>query len=244
MKELSVFIVEDELLVSEELAGLILRLGYEVIGVSDEPADSVSRIVKDRPDILFMDVNLNGTLDGVDVVKTIQEVYDPVVIFLTAYSDDETLDRIRTTKPDAYINKPFEKKSLEMAIDIAVSKLEERQSVKPEQTEQGTNDYFFLKVKNRYERVRYDEVLYIEADGSYARIHLLDRVIILSSNLKSIHERVNRTEFIRVHRKFVVNATKITSFDDSYVWLGDNSKQSIPVSDSHKEALLAFLNLI
>ena len=242
MKQLSAFIVEDELLVAEELASLLLNWGYKVVGMSDNPEESIGKILMETPDILFMDVNLNSEKDGIDIVTNVKKIYQPIVIYITAYSDQETLQRIKTSKPDAFLNKPFDEKHLEMAIEIAVNKYEEKKELIKVQQHEISPEYFFLKVKGKYHRIDFNDILYLEADGSYSKIYLKERVITLSSNLKLMNEKIVHNDLLRIHRKYVVNIKKIISFDDAYVWLDENT--SLPVSESYKSSLLLSLKLI
>lgn len=104
------------------------------------------------------------------------------------------------------------------------------------------HDYFFIKVKSKYERIETQDLLYLEADGSYTRLHLKDRIITISNNLKVMFEKINNPNLVRIHRKYIINIIKIKYLDDNQVFLENDI--SLPLSGSNKIALLNKLHLI
>ena len=117
-----VFIVEDEVLVARDIKSRLEKLGYQVIGTAARGDDAVSRVLSERPDLILMDVNLKGDMDGIEAADRIRAEADLPIIFCTEYSNDETLARAKVTVPYGYVLKPFDNRELEITIEIALHK--------------------------------------------------------------------------------------------------------------------------
>ena len=94
-----ILIVDDEVVVAEDIRRLLRSLGYTVVGVVSSGSDAVHQAGAHRPDLILMDVKLKGPIDGIDAARTIHAQYGIPVIYLTAFSDEDTLERARWTLP-------------------------------------------------------------------------------------------------------------------------------------------------
>ena len=123
-RDLSIVIVEDEMITALNLKKKLIDLNYEVPAVimtGEEAVDSVAEI---RPDLVLMDINLKGKMDGIHAAQKISSIDIPVV-FVTAYSDEETLERAKATSPYGFIIKPYKDKELQLSIETAIGKHQE-----------------------------------------------------------------------------------------------------------------------
>jgi PAS domain S-box-containing protein len=98
------------------------NLGYNVPVVVSSGSEAIKKVKENNPDLVLMDINLNGEMDGVEASSKIHSFSDIPVIYLTAYSDDNTLERAKITEPYAYIVKPFKDRELNINIEIAFYK--------------------------------------------------------------------------------------------------------------------------
>jgi two-component system cell cycle sensor histidine kinase/response regulator CckA len=114
----NVFIVEDEAVVAMDLESRLRKLGYEFSGCAASGEEAIRRIEESQPDVVLMDIRLEGELDGIEVAAAIRRLDIPVV-FVTAFSDEGTLQRARMTQPYGYVLKPFEERELRISIEIA-----------------------------------------------------------------------------------------------------------------------------
>lgn len=119
---ISILIVEDEGIIAEDLRETVLRLGYEVAGVACEGSQAVAMARDLHPDLVVMDVNLRGDLDGIQAACLIQETAATPIIFLTGHSDQATLERAVLTGPMGYLVKPLQDIELRCAIEVAIHK--------------------------------------------------------------------------------------------------------------------------
>ncbi len=118
----SVMIVEDEGVVALELEQCLRQMGYKVPTVVGTGAEAIARAAEIKPDLVLMDIRLKGRMDGIEAARQILSSQSIPVVYLTAHSDDATVRRARETAPFGYVLKPWEEKSLQIAIDLALHK--------------------------------------------------------------------------------------------------------------------------
>ncbi len=117
---MKVGIVEDEMIIAETIALALKKLGYLPTQPAFSYESAISMLESEKPDIVLLDINLNDELDGVDLAHYINANYSLPIIFLTANSDRNTIERSKQTRPNAFIVKPFSNDDLFSAIEIAL----------------------------------------------------------------------------------------------------------------------------
>ena len=117
-------IVEDDESIADTIKESLEYLGYEVSDSVASGEDALERIKADEPDIVLMDIEIQGDLDGIQTTEELIAISNVPVVYLTGRSDDETLERAIKTAPYGYIIKPFEPEDLKIAIEIALNKHE------------------------------------------------------------------------------------------------------------------------
>lgn len=134
MDRVRILIVEDEGLIARDVEDMVRNAGYEVCAVVGTGEEAIERAEKTRPDLILMDIILRGAMDGVEAAEKIRERFNIPVIYLTAHTDENTLQRAKLTEPLGYTLKPVEQKELITVIEMALYKnemeirLKERQS--------------------------------------------------------------------------------------------------------------------
>jgi len=119
-RALRVMLVEDEVIVAWDIAETLKRLGYEIVGMADT-ADQALRLAESvAPDLILMDIRLNGPQDGIEAARLIRERTGRGVIYLTAHADLATMERAAATEPLGYVFKPFSQDGLRAALQRAV----------------------------------------------------------------------------------------------------------------------------
>jgi len=122
MTKARVLVVEDESIVSLEIQSRLKRLGYEVVAAVASAEEAIERTARCEPDLVLMDIQLKGEMDGVEAAGEIRDHLSIPVVYLTAYADEATLRRAKVTEPFGYILKPFEERELYKTIEMALSK--------------------------------------------------------------------------------------------------------------------------
>ena len=118
MDNKKVLVVEDEFIVSLEIQDRLQSMGYSVIGTASKAEEAIKIATDIKPDLILMDIKLQGEVDGIDAARAIKSNYNVPIIFLTAFAENITLERIKKIPPYyGYIIKPFEEEELQQSIE-------------------------------------------------------------------------------------------------------------------------------
>lgn len=122
MTRKKILLVEDDDIIAKVENWRLKNLGYEVTGRAVSGAEAMDLVVKTRPDLVLMDINIQGEMDGIETAKRIKKQFSIPVVYVTSHSDGPTLDRAKATQPDGFIVKPFEDNDLRVGIELALKK--------------------------------------------------------------------------------------------------------------------------
>ena len=173
---INVYIVEDESIVAKDIQNSLKKLGYNVLGISNNGADAIKNIVDLEPNIVLMDIMIKGPMTGIDVAETIKKDYNIPAIFLTAYADESTLAKAKITEPYGYILKPFKEIDLHSTIEMALYKHKKDTEVQKERDflyslvenkDEAAKDILFVKSNSRLVKVNLKDIFYVEALKDY-----------------------------------------------------------------------------
>ena len=121
-REPRALVIEDEILIAEELKERLSRLGYSVIGTVDSADEGIAIATRELPDVVLMDIRLRGEKDGIQAAHEIRQQVDLAIVYVTAYSDPLTVERVKRTEHDGFILKPFHRHDLQSTIQIAIER--------------------------------------------------------------------------------------------------------------------------
>jgi len=121
MSKFRVLIVEDEPVIAENISMYLNNNDFEVSGIAYDSDEANEQLQNNTPDAAILDVNLESDEDGIDIACRINQLYQIPFLFLTSYSDKNTLHRAKTVNPSGYIVKPFNEKTLLASLEIAIS---------------------------------------------------------------------------------------------------------------------------
>jgi DNA-binding NarL/FixJ family response regulator len=117
-----IMVVEDEWIVAKEICMDLKDLGYKVCSTASTGDEAIRNVEEDRPDLILMDIVLKGKMDGIEAAERITSQFDIPIIYLTAYTNQEYIERAKQTKPFAYLVKPFRQKELYANIEMVLHK--------------------------------------------------------------------------------------------------------------------------
>jgi two-component system response regulator LytT len=250
MAKTSVLVVEDESIVAKDIQQSLIKLGYNVVGTSSTGEKALALANELRPDIILMDIMLKGPMSGIDTAAEIKKDLSIPVIFLTAYADENTLSKAKVTEPFGYIIKPFKEIDLHTSIEMALYKHGKEKDIVKERDllysiveNKDSKDYIFVKSNSRLIKLNTKEIYYIEALKDYVVINTLNSRYTIHSTMKDIEKKMPISDFIRVHRSFIVRIDKIATIDLPNLIL-ENEKKVIPIGGSYKDDLVNRLNLV
>lgn len=246
MATLSIYIIEDESLYANKLMMLIDELGYELVGSSDNSDTALAEIPQLQPDLLLADINISGTMDGIELIGKLNESSVYPTIFITSYSDQQTFERAKSTNPYAYITKPFDSAALQRTIELALNAIDHQSHGDSEESGWARDivlkDAIFIKNRHNLDKVKIDDILYLEVEDRYSTVFTENgKKYVLRMSMGDVQDKLPHKQFARTHRKYSINLTKITSINtqDNLIYINDIS---IPISRSHKEELLEKLD--
>lgn len=246
--KVGILIVEDEGIVGLQLQESLQEEGYDVVGVADNGPEAVELLEKNHVDLVLLDVNIKGSWDGIQTADELKKIKNIPFIYVTAYADGATFDRAKRTLPSAYLTKPFQIKDLRKAIDLALYHFTNNQpaaspkdtsTVKKEVADQESvlhfNDAVFIKQNYKYNKISYQHILFLKADGNYTCIHTADKMYIIKYSLQQVIDIFNTSIFVRVHRSYAINMGHLTSFSENTLQV---NSESIPIGRNYKDVFL------
>ena len=222
-------IVDDEEMSRELLKGYCEKVdGLNLVSIGKNGLEAISALEKLSIDVMFLDIEM-PELTGMELLKSSEKLPE---IVLTTSSKDHALEAFEYQVAD-YITKPVSfprfLKAIERVKDILKVGRENK-------------DEIFIKVDGRYVKLRLEDILFIETLGDYVVFVTEDnKKYIVHSTLKNIEEKIKDQNFLKVHRSYVVNLSKIIDIEESNLLISD---KVIPISRSQKPVLMNRINLI
>lgn len=241
-KPVQILIVEDEMVIAANLSLELTYMGFEVVGIIPRAEEVLAFLSQSRPDIILLDIQLRGPMDGVALAQEIQRHFPVPIIYLTANADKANFDRAKATNPFAFISKPFNKLDLQRAIELTINQVQLHMSpAMGNDVPFILNDSIFIRHHEKMVKLDIKVILYIEAERNYCRIHTKEKEYLLVMTLKELDDKLPVQNFIRIHRSFIVNIAQVDEIAQTHVVI---ARKAIPVSKSLKDELLKRLQTI
>lgn len=234
MSKVRVYIVEDEPVIAATIESSLIKEGYDVIGNSDNINEAYFNIDDLQPDLVFLDIHLNDGDHGLSLGKKLSEKTNIPFIYLSSYSDQDTIQKAAETEPSGYLLKPFKSKDLKVAIDLALIK-------RQKSTLDLNGEEIFVKDKKRWTKIKIEEILFLSASDSYTELFTNSDKFVISQTLKKLEEKLPVNQFIRVHRSYLINLRAIDSMEEDLINIAGNI---IPVSKSYRQELKSKLKFL
>lgn len=238
-----VLIVEDDMIIASNISLQLTKTGYEVTGIESRGEEAVIHTRLNPPDVILMDINLKGRLNGIETVKKIQKDNDIPVVYITANNDEVTFEEARKTHPFAFVDKPITMRDLSRTLALVTEQLKNKEEVGENSQEHIAllNDRIFIRHQGQMIKLLLQDILYVEADRNYCHLITDKKEFVLATTLKDMQAKLPESLFVRVHRSFVVNISKLDVLGDGHVEI---SRKVIPLSRSYRDDLLKHLQTI
>jgi DNA-binding LytR/AlgR family response regulator len=225
--KLNCIIVDDEPVARKGLEEYIMDCGFLTMEGSCENAIKAMTLLNEKAvDLIFLDIQM-PKMSGIDFLKSLHQ--PPMVIFTTAYPE-YALESYELDVIDYLVKPiPFERflKSAQKAFDY--------KSLREKALAGSATDYFFVKSDNKYEKVKYADVLFVEAMQNYCIIHTSSGKLITYLTFGSMESNLPADQFLKVHKSFLVSIQKINAIEGSEILIG---RARIPISRSLKEQVM------
>lgn len=193
-KKVKILIVEDEVLIAEFICEMLQDEGFESVEVVHDCASALHYFEQFAPEILLLDINVEGKDTGIDLAK--KRNPEAKIIYITAQNDEATMLKAIETSPENYLTKPIKKIDL-----IAAVKLASLKSIKES-----------VQIKDGFKEVKIllNDILYVKSDGNYIDIQTVAKKYSIRQSLDSFLLELNSNMFCKIHRSYIVNKQKIT----------------------------------
>jgi DNA-binding LytR/AlgR family response regulator len=247
METFKILIIEDELIIAEDLKEILEQAAHEVIGIATSWEETLPVLQKGLPDIFLIDISIKGDVDGIQLANMIRERFNLPFIYITSYTTKSVIERAKLTNPYGYIVKPYKEQDVLIAVELALSNFS-TDKLKQNLTFAGdsiknqplTDDHLFIRDKGSLIKIKFSDILFLEADGNYTTIHLPASRYMLRSTLKSAEDQLPPERFFRIHKSYIINLQQITKIDSSMVSVG---KVALPIGRSYQEPLMKRLTI-
>jgi len=227
---LNCLLIDDEPLALQILGDFVNKTPYlKLVGKFEDPLQSLSLFESQKIDLLFLDIKMPD-ISGIDFYKSL--VNKPEVIFTTAYSE-YAIDGFELKAMD-YLVKPI---SFEKFI-TACNRVKDFIEIK-NQKDKG-KEFFFINVSHKMHKIFYDDILYLEGYKDYTKVHLISssNPLLILHNLKYFEDLLDKKQFIRIHRSYMVSLRKINTASRKSVTINNNS---LPVSDNYRDSFFSLI---
>ena len=223
----SVLLLDDDVLQAKALSKKLQKGGYQITGVTYTGVQAIASAQQQLPDIALLDINLHGQqIDGIEVGTALQQLHpNIIIIYITAYANDEHFHRALDSKPYAFIEKPYQMKHLYREIEMAVQKVVDLKVDQKEIIPSSSNtspstgmarllcfpNSILLKegVGAGHQKILVADILYLKADGNFTYIYTRTKQIYATLSLKTFEEALHYQNLLRVHNSFMVNLTNV-----------------------------------
>lgn len=229
---MKVLIVDDDTTSCKSLEYLCSKIEeIEIVGVFNDAISSINFMKANKVDLILLDVEMPD-FSGLDLVKTIPNL--PYIIFTTGQKE-YAADAFEYDVVD-FITKPITLPRLQKSVDKVYKLLQNEKLTFTE------SDFIFIKSEGRFIKLKIDEILFIETLGDYVVFNLENqKTHIVYSSLKAMDQKLSNPVFVKVHRSFIVNISKIVDIEENNLVIAN---KVIPISRAHKQDLMVKINTI
>ena len=227
--------IDDEPLALKQIADYINKTPFlELAGLCESALQAIEVLDKTLVDLMFVDINMPD-LSGMEFVKSLEN--PPLIVFITAYSE-YAIEGFRVDAID-YLLKPVSYGDFLKSANKVKSWFDAQQQKPAEVT--SNKDFLFIKSEYKILRINFDDIKYIEAMSEYIRIHLVSsKPVMTQLSMKSIEDKLPEDRFMRVHRSFIINLSKISVIERNRIIFDGNVY--IPVSEQYKSRFQNYLD--
>lgn len=210
----------------------------DVVEEFDNAIEAIKFLNQHEVDIIFLDIHMPG-FTGIDFVQTLK---NPTKIVMTTSDTDFAIASYEYEAIVDYLVKPITPERFEKCIQKVKNSMAVRpqggENVDPENT---VGEDLYINIDRRLIKLKYNEILLIEAKGDYINIKTENKDYLVHTTLKKIHDKLPEEKFLQIHRSYIINFSKIIDIEDNSVLI---EKSVVPISRSNRPELMRRLNLL
>ena len=212
--------------IRDSIETALLKQGFKIVGDASDAISALKDIKSLQPDLILIDIQLEGNQDGIDLALDLDRVQLPYV-FLSSQTDPDTIERVKYTNPLGYIVKPFTENGLRTNIELAWHKYIDSEP-----------QFLTVKHEGRLHRINQNAIQYLKAFDNYCYIVTNTETFLVPHTLKYISEQIESDNFVKSHRSYVVNLKHVQSVNKNSLSF---ENENIPISASQKSLVITKL---
>lgn len=246
---MNLLVIEDEAILAMTLCDHLEAEGYRVVGIANNGLKAIDLFQHNEVDLILCDITIKGDFDGIETARRINAIRNVPVIYLTAYSDSETVARAKQTFPAAYLTKPYDLMNLRLAIEIALNN-----GTRPAHTGMPTatepmasaremilksGQHIFVRQGYQFVKINLSDIHVLEAEDIYTTFLTASKKYSLRMPLTTVLEKLDHPHLVRVHRSYAVNTGLVDTFDETEIRIAE---RIVPLGRHYKEQFFQSLS--
>ncbi len=249
MKALRILVVEDEFVTTNAIEEALTEAGYQISGTASSAMEALEVLEQEDTDIAILDINIQGEHDGIWLAGQINESYKIPHIFLTAYGDQQTVQKALAADTYGYLVKPFNQIDIYTAIEVAIKNFEKttvgtgginltsnvhEHTISPE-------DNLFVKESHLYSRIRVRDIHFLKAEDRGVMAFTSKKEMKLNHSFSSLLALLPSSHFVQTHRSYMVNIHQVEHIGGNFLKI---SGHEIPISTQRKAEVLSSFKIL
>jgi two-component system response regulator LytT len=246
----NILIVDDEVLIAQDLKEILEEVGYEHVFRAKNYSQAVALLENQNIDLVLMDINLKEELSGIDLSNFINLHKHIPFIYITSYSDKDTIALVKQTKPAAFLLKPYSKTLLLTSIEIALFNYASNRNAVVESSRYSSdtevendlviNEHLHIKDNYHFIKIPLKEILWFQSDKNYVEVMTTEKKYIIRNSLKRLMKQLPPAVFVKCYKQYIININHAKSFNSSAVLIFGHQ---IPVSRTTYEEVFRMLKM-
>ncbi|MBO0948951.1 response regulator [Fibrella forsythiae] len=249
---MNLLVVEDEAILAMTLCDHLEAEGYRVVGIANNGLKAIDLFQHNQVDLLLCDITIKGEFDGIETARRINAIRNVPVIYLTAYSDSDTVSRAKQTFPAAYLTKPYDIMNLRLAIEIALNNGTRPTSASPPPATPAvepmvsaremilkSDQHIFIRQGYQFVKVNLSDIHVLVAEDIYTTFLTATKKYSLRMPLTTVLDKLDYPKVVRVHRSYAVNTSLVDTFDENEIRVAE---RLVPLGRHYKDQFLQSLH--
>ncbi len=224
-----ILIVEDEILLAEAVKLDLEKLGYLVVGISSNYDDAIAKVRAYKPELILLDILLNGNKSGIELANSLNHQFGIPFVFLSSNTDDIILSKAAKENPMSYLLKPININHLKTTLKIIFA-----------QNKKSDNRFLFVKNGHFKVKINIDTLIYLQSSHPYTILYSIDKKFTIRDSMQNILDMLPKDEFIKIHKSYAVNKSKVVECTSSKITLNDILH--LPVGRLYKKEVMEFIH--
>lgn len=212
MTDPQILIVEDNPIPTPSIKKMFDTLSYSNVTITKSIQEALLLMIKSKPDIILLDVELSEIMDTFFFTKRIKEKDIAIILIAPNTNSSKVVyEKVKEVQPFAYLIKPINSISLESIIASTINWLEVNNTSLTRRKKTNTLDGIFIKVANKLVKLNISDILAVEAEGNYCTFYTLEKKLVIKQSLTKVRQKLPNQSFFQIHRNYIIQSSKVTS---------------------------------